>query len=71
MQNGIAQQHFNVSHMKKLNIFYFSIVEQERILEVIANVDKTINNCFVEKRKRIDEKKGLLSDLLSGQKRLL
>lgn len=68
MQGGVAQQHFNVSDMQELLVATPEKNEQQTIVEAINFINSNIINI----QEKIDKcqalKKGLMQDLLSGNR---
>lgn len=69
-QGGLAQQHFNVGHLKKLKIVLPSLGEQQRITAIISSQAKTIEQEQSSVKKLLLLKQGLMQDLLTGQVRV-
>lgn len=61
---------FNKSQMEKLNFYFPEINEQDKIITILENIDKLINNeeDYLDYIKRI--KMGLMQVLLTGKKRV-
>jgi type I restriction enzyme S subunit len=69
-QSGIAQQHFNVGDMKKLLFFIPQFEEQNKIVNVINKFSDKIDFFEKNKAKLLNQKQGLMQDLLSGKVRV-
>jgi type I restriction enzyme S subunit len=69
-QGGLAQQHFNVTEMKKLRVAFPSRNEQRRIVAAYNCYSSklAINQRLLAKQRSI--KQGLVEDLLSGRVRV-
>jgi type I restriction enzyme S subunit len=69
-QGGLAQQHFNISEMKKLSIAFPSWAEQRRIVDTYACYKSRIdtNRRSLQKLRKI--KQGLMEDLLTWRVRV-
>ncbi|MBN1454583.1 MAG: restriction endonuclease subunit S, partial [Anaerolineales bacterium] len=66
-QGGLAQQHFNVSEMKKLLVLKPKIEEQKRILEVLLTHNALVAQENIRLTKLQRTKTGLMQDLLTGK----
>ncbi|RZH68763.1 restriction endonuclease subunit S [Natrinema altunense] len=68
-QAGLAQQHFNLGDLRKLQIAVPSLEEQQRIVQKVASLTRSIEveEQYLDKIKRV--KRGLLQDLLTGDSR--
>ncbi len=71
-KTGMAESQTNISQeiVTGLNILLPKKQEQERIIQIINNSEKSIDVCFVELRKFQSLKTALMQDLLSGKKRV-
>jgi type I restriction enzyme S subunit len=69
-QGGLAQQHFNVAHQKKLMIAMPSFDEQQRITAMLNTQQELIEQELALIDKLLLLKQGLMQDLLSGQVRV-
>jgi type I restriction enzyme, S subunit len=69
-QGGLAQQHFNVTELKKVAIPVPKKEEQGKIIEVVVTNERLVKAGEDHKRKLQALKRGLMEDLLSGKVRL-
>ena len=69
-QGGLAQQHFNVGHMKQLQVVLPKIEEQQIITHILNSHQELIEQERALKNKLQSLKRGLMQDLLSGAVRV-
>lgn len=69
-QGGLAQQHFNVSEMLRLNVAVPHISEQKKIAEVARSFDLLLKNHKSHREKMEHIKEALMEDLLTGRVRV-
>ena len=60
----------NISQVEKLMIPLPSLLEQQKIAEILTSVDKKLELERERKKKLIKIKTGLMNDLLTGKKRV-
>jgi len=69
-QGGLAQQHFNVGHMRNLLVATPPLDEQKEIAGVVATQQKQLQLEYEELAKLRKIKEGLMGDLLTGRIRV-
>ena len=67
---GSAQQHFNITEMKKLLIPIPSLPEQKKIVSILSNLDLLIQQEKQYKEKLQKIKRGLMQQFLTGKTRV-
>ncbi len=67
VQFGSAQNNFNIGEMKKLRLRVPDLEEQQRILNVLLAADRAIEAATLDRYGLMNQKSGLLTDLLSGR----
>lgn len=65
-----AQPHLNSHQLEMTPIVYPTLVEQNKVAEIISATDQKMELLQAKKEKLTSIKKGLMYDLLTGQKRL-
>jgi type I restriction enzyme, S subunit len=70
MQGGLAQQHFNVGEMKKIQIIFPTLAEQQKIALILSNIDAQITSQEQYKEKLLRLKTSLMQKLLTGEVRV-
>ncbi len=70
MQGGLAQQHFNVGEMKRLQIPLPSLERQDRVIEVMQSAWRAIRVEEAQLATLRSAKVALVSDLLTGRVRV-
>ncbi|AQL44746.1 hypothetical protein BV210_18525 (plasmid) [Halorientalis sp. IM1011] len=68
-QAGLAQKHFNLGALRKLQVGVPSLDEQKRIVEKVSSISESIERERECKRQLQCLKQGLMQDLLSGRVR--
>lgn len=67
---GLAQPKLNKDSLNKLMILLPPLAEQQKIAEILGSVDRKIDILESKREKVVDQKKGLMQKLLTGEKRL-